>query len=55
MALHSLNLCKEINMSKSHNAHKQTKKQPMMTPKERRAAKMAKKHPQNIVIPEPAH
>jgi hypothetical protein len=42
-------------MSKSHNTHKQTKKPPMMTPKEKKAAKMAKKHPVNIVIPEPIH
>ncbi len=31
-------------MPKSHNARKQTKKPPMMTPKEKKAAKMAKKH-----------
>jgi len=38
-------------MSKSHNTHKQSKKPPMMTPKEKRALKHAKKHPENTVIP----
>jgi hypothetical protein len=37
-------------MPKSHNTHKQTKKQPMMTPKERKAAKMAKKHAENMPV-----
>lgn len=30
-------------MSKSHNAVKQTKKQPLLSPKEKKAAKQAKK------------
>jgi hypothetical protein len=35
-------------MSKSHHASKNVKKQPLMTPKEKRAAKHAKKHMQDI-------
>lgn len=31
-------------MSKPRNSHREMKKQPLLTPKERRAAKQAKKH-----------
>jgi hypothetical protein len=31
-------------MPKSHNAHRDTKKKPLMTPKEKRMAKHEKKH-----------
>lgn len=37
-------------MPKSHNTHKQTKKPPMMTPKEKKAAKMAKKHAAELAL-----
>jgi hypothetical protein len=35
-------------MPKSHNTHKDTKKKPMMTPKEKRMAKHAKKHMHDV-------
>ncbi len=38
-------------MSKSHNSIKQTKKQPLLTPKEKKAAKLAKKHRQDMPVP----
>lgn len=34
-------------MPKSHNAHRDTKKKPLMTAKEKRMAKHAKKHSQD--------
>lgn len=43
-----LNHYKELNMPKSHNTHKDTKKKPMMTAKEKRMAKHAKKHSQDV-------
>ena len=38
-------------MPKTHNAHKQTMKQPLMTPKEKKAAKRAKKHKMDAPVP----
>ncbi len=38
-------------MSKTHHIHKQAKKLPMMTPKEKRAAKRARKHQENTPVP----
>ncbi len=35
-------------MPKSHHSNKETKKKPLMTPKEKRAAKHAKKHMQDV-------
>jgi hypothetical protein len=35
-------------MSKSHHSSKDVKKQPLMTPKEKRMAKHAKKHSQDV-------
>ena len=35
-------------MPKSHNTHKDTKKKPMMTPKEKRMAKQVKKHSHDV-------
>jgi hypothetical protein len=43
-----LNHYKESNMPKSHNAHRDAKKKPMMTPKEKRTAKHAKKHSHDV-------
>lgn len=42
-------------MSKSHNSVKQTKKQPLLTPKEKKAAKRAKKQGVNAPVPFIAH
>ena len=44
-------------MSKSHDSYKQTKKQPLLTPKEKRAAKRAKKHPhhEDMIAPLVTH
>lgn len=45
-------------MPKSHHFHKDIKKQPLMTPKEKRAAKRAKKHMhevQPLVTPDNTH
>ena len=42
-------------MSKFHDTHKQTKKQPLLSPKEKKAAKMAKKHLANTVAPLVTH
>lgn len=38
-------------MPKTHNTHKQNKKLPMQTPKQKKAAKIAKKHHQDSPIP----
>lgn len=35
-------------MPKSHNTHRDAKKEPMMTPKEKRMAKHAKKHSHDV-------
>ncbi len=35
-------------MPKSHNAHRDTKKKPMMTQKEKRMAKQVKKHSHDV-------
>ncbi len=35
-------------MSKSHHSNRETKKKPLMTPKEKRAAKHTKKHIQDV-------
>lgn len=35
-------------MPKNHNAHKDPKKQPLLTPKEKRMAKHAKKHSHDV-------
>lgn len=35
-------------MGKATNNGKQSKKQPLLTPKEKKAAKQAKKHPQEL-------
>lgn len=35
-------------MPKSHNAHRDTKKKPMMTAKEKRMVKHAKKHDHDV-------
>lgn len=42
-------------MSKSHNAIKQSKKQPLLTPKEKKAAKLAKKQRENMPVPFVTH
>ena len=36
-------------MSKSQKSNKEMKKQPLLTPKEQKAAKLAKKHADDIV------
>ncbi len=36
-------------MSKSHHSSKEMKKKPLMTPKEKRMAKHAKKHTHDVV------
>jgi hypothetical protein len=38
-------------MPKAHNTHKQSKKQPLLTPKEKKAAKIAKKHHEESPTP----
>jgi len=43
-----LNHYKELNMPKSHNAHRDTKKKPLMTAKEKRMAKHEKKHSHDV-------
>lgn len=35
-------------MPKTHNTHRDTKKKPLMTPKEKRMAKHAKKHNEDV-------
>jgi len=45
-------------MPKSHNTHKDTKKKPLMTAKEKRMAKHAKKHShdmQPLITPATTH
>lgn len=45
-------------MPKSHNAHRDTKKKPLMTAKEKRMAKHAKKHSQDaqpFITPQTTH
>ena len=42
-------------MSKSHDAHKQTKKQPLLTPKEKKAAKLVKKQHRDMPTPFVTH
>jgi len=44
----SLNHDKELIMPKSHNTHKDSKKKPLMTPKEKRMAKHDKKHHHDV-------
>lgn len=36
-------------MTKTHQSNKETKKQPALNPKEKKAAKQAKKHAKDIV------
>ena len=36
-------------MSKSHESNKQNKKAPLLTPKEKKAAKQLKKHARDVV------
>lgn len=45
-------------MSKSHNSSRNIKKQPLMTPKEKRMAKHAKKHSEDVqplITPDTTH
>ena len=42
-------------MSRSHDSIKQTKKQPLLTPKEKKAAKRAKKQLEHMPVPFVTH